>query len=107
MVRFRSPLETTFWDAWVERHGKSLACQHRVGRFHLDFADLATQTAIEVDGASWHADPQDRARDEARDALLQARGWHVIRLRGRDVRENLDACLARVEATLSARRGIS
>lgn len=103
-LRFASPLEAAFWDAWHARHGATLACQHRVGRWRCDFAHPATRVAVECDGASWHRDPESRAYDAARDAELRALGWEVVRLTGEEIRRDVAGCAARVGAAIAARR---
>lgn len=49
------------------------------GHFELDFAHIDDQLNVEVDGPE-HRQPRGLARDEQRDAVLEARGWRVLRL---------------------------
>ena len=48
--------------------------------FFLDFANPVARVAIECDGREFH----DSVKDGRRDAILEAEGWTVYRLTGRD-----------------------
>ena len=50
----------------------------RVGRFFPDFT--VGKTIIEIDGEQWHSSPEQRARDEKRDAILMSLGFTVYRI---------------------------
>ncbi len=56
--------------------------QHSIGRFIVDFYCWKLKLAVEVDGAIHQAQQED---DEKRDALLTARGIHVIRFANEQV----------------------
>jgi len=95
---------------------------HRRGlRFYVEYGsvpgrpDLAFPTqrlAVFVDGELWHGYRKapvawrpkieaNRQRDNAVNERLERLGWTVLRIRERDVRRNLDAC---VEAVMRAAR---
>lgn len=65
----------------------------------VDFAYLEAGLVVEVDGARWHQDP---ARDQARDNLLAALGWRVLRFTWVEVVHQPEAVLATVQAALAA-----
>jgi very-short-patch-repair endonuclease len=54
---------------------------------------------VEVDGVT-HAEPSERARDKARSDVLEACGFHIVRVSNIDVYENLDGVLEMIESTL-------
>jgi very-short-patch-repair endonuclease len=52
--------------------------------FEVDFCWPEERLIVETDSA-WHDDTLARKRDERRDRLLTAAGWHVLRLRWHDI----------------------
>ncbi len=62
----------------------------------LDFYCPAVMLVIELDGA-WHDTPEQKARDDERTALLNLKGYHVLRFRNDEVLENLGAVLAAIQ----------
>ena len=71
----------------------------RDGRHLLraDFCWRSARLVLEADGRRWHADP---GRDQARDDLLAAEGWRVLRVCWQDVVHDPDRVLALVRAAL-------
>jgi hypothetical protein len=55
--------------------------QYPVGRYFVDFANPAAKVAIECDGKRWHTDKE---RDAQRQGEIEALGWVVYRISGRD-----------------------
>lgn len=64
--------------------------EFRVGKYFIDFAIHERKLAIEIDGRQ-HEKPERQQSDRAKDALLQARGWKVVRIKYPDenVRQRL------------------
>jgi len=54
---------------------------------------------VEVDGVT-HGSPKEIARDAARNELLEAFGYHVVRVSNIDVYENLGGVLNMIDQTL-------
>lgn len=74
---------------------------------YLDVYHPETRTNIELDGAKWHASPEQRERDLRRDAALATLGILVVRFtHDRLVREP-DQVRREVLAILAARPGVS
>lgn len=67
--------------------------------YYLDFVCFSHRVAIEVDGGS-HAEPEQAAHDKVRDLVLEREGFRVIRVSNSDVRENLEAVMYLIRATL-------
>jgi very-short-patch-repair endonuclease len=81
-----TPIEQWLWSD-IRAAGAVFYPQYPVGRFFVDFANPKAKVAIECDGAAFH---QDKAKDAARDAELEAAGWTVYRLSGKDCRTEFD-----------------
>lgn len=68
--------------------------QHRVGKYHLDFAWPQIRVAIEVDG--WHHQRPDSAvRDAERDSWLRGQNWIILRVDDRGGKTTFIAQLQR------------
>ena len=75
--------------------------QKPIGTFIVDFVCFAQKLIIEVDGGQ-HADMQ--ARDEARTAWLQARGFQVLRFWNHDVLQRTELVLEEILRQLEAKK---
>lgn len=73
-----TPIESWLW-ADIRECGAIFYPQYPVGKFFVDFANPVAKVAIECDGAAYH---QDKAKDSARDRVLQDMGWTVYRVPG-------------------------
>ena len=72
-------------------------------RFRLDRAWPEAMLGVELDGARFHTEPEDRRRDLARDSALASVGWVVLRFTYADVLQDPDAVRARVLAVYRTR----
>ncbi|MEX2033476.1 MAG: DUF559 domain-containing protein [Candidatus Colwellbacteria bacterium] len=92
---------------YLKSHGIKFQSEFPVSvnkkRFRLDFAIIhnGKHVAIECDNEKAHANKLQRRKDKIKDAYLRRVGWQVIRLKERDVIENIDACTARVKQVIS------
>lgn len=75
-----TPIESWLWQD-IRECDCVLYPQYPVGRVFLDFANPKAKVGIECDGAAYH---QDKAKDAARDKLLQDMGWTIYRISGSD-----------------------
>lgn len=68
--------------AWMDIRGGGLPLypQFPVGRVFLDFADPVLKIGVELDGAAYHEDKRDLARDK----VLVEQGWKIFRVKGRE-----------------------
>jgi len=73
--------------------------QHPIDRYVVDFVTLAGKLIVEVDGAT-HSEPSELARDRGRSDVLEACGFHIVRVSNTDVYENLEGVLEMIESTL-------
>jgi len=69
--------------------------------FYMDIAVLPVKLNIEVDGKE-HRTKNGRQRDNYRDKLLWRIGWRVLRLRKREVINNLESCWEIIRDELSS-----
>ena len=76
----------------------------RVESFEVDFAWHEQRLIAELDGYAFHATRIAFERDRARDRLLQARGWRVVRITWRQLHDHPAALAAELAALLSLRR---
>ena len=90
-----TPVERHAWTLLRNRGilGLKFRRQHVLHGFIVDFYCASERIVIELDGAVHDAQPQ-RDYDRARSDFLEAAGYHVIRVRNRNVsREELEAAL--------------
>jgi very-short-patch-repair endonuclease len=73
--------------------------QHLIDRYVVDFVTLAGRLIVEVDGVT-HGEPSDLARDKAGSDVLEACGFHIVRVSNTDVYDNLEGVLEMIESTL-------
>ncbi|WP_420445273.1 AAA domain-containing protein [Candidatus Poriferisodalis sp.] len=95
---FDSPLELALHEALLE-HGLSAETGVIVAGHRLDLAVVQGdhRLDIECDGAAFHID---RDRDAARDRVIEAQGWKVMRFSGRRLGTDLNGCVDEVLAAL-------
>jgi very-short-patch-repair endonuclease len=91
--------EKKLWGALRDRRlgGFKFRKQQPIGPFIADFVCQERRLIVEVDG-SQHADSESDAR---RDAFLEDKGYHVLRVWNNDVTGNLSGVLTAILAALS------
>ncbi len=86
-----TPAEVVLWGGLRQGVlGVRFRRQHPVVPYTLDFACLALQLGVEVDGET-HA-----GGDAGRDAVLAGLGWRVVRFSNAEVLGNLAGVLERI-----------
>jgi very-short-patch-repair endonuclease len=93
--------EARLWQALRNRklaHWK-FRRQHPVDRFVVDFITLDGKLIVEVDGVT-HSPASEVKRDEVRSAVLEASGFHSVRVSNTDVYDNLEGVLELIESSL-------
>ncbi len=76
----------------AKRFGLKFRRQVPIGKYIVDFACLAKNLVIEVDG-SQHAENED---DKSRTAYLEQSGFKVIRFWNKEINHNLEMCLDKI-----------
>jgi very-short-patch-repair endonuclease len=99
-----TPFEEEILNA-LKARGLQIDCQVGDSGFKIDFAvrDKATNQyilAIEADGATYHSSAYARERDYMRQRILEARGWHFVRIWSTDWWRDPQAQVRRVLAAL-------
>jgi very-short-patch-repair endonuclease len=105
--RPRAPFDSEWerrLDAALRRRGLNPLPQYPVGSRYLDFAldPEARKLDVEVDGRTWHADPDGNRKlaDRLRDRELIGRGWKVRRFWVHELAEDMEKCVDLVERDL-------
>jgi len=79
-----TPIEQWLWHD-IRAVDAVLYPQFPILGFFVDFANPRAKVAIECDGAAYH----DESKDAARDAKLTNAGWVVYRISGSDCRDGV------------------
>jgi very-short-patch-repair endonuclease len=88
-LKLFTPIECALWEE-IRDIGAVFYPQYPVGRYFVDFGNPVARVAIECDGKEFH---QDRAADSLRQAEIEAQGWVVYRITGRDCMISADEVL--------------
>jgi very-short-patch-repair endonuclease len=93
--------EARLWQALRNRRLErwKFRRQHPIDRYVVDFVTLDGKLIVEVDGMA-HDTPSERAKDGARSNVLEACGFHIVRVSNTDVYDNLEGVLEMIESTL-------
>ena len=94
--------EKRLWQALRSRQiaGTRFNRQFPVGQYICDFVARTPRLVVEIDGGS-HAGDEARRYDTRRTRFLNSQGYTVIRFWNREVMDNIDAVVARIETTLA------
>jgi very-short-patch-repair endonuclease len=81
---------------------KNLAPYHQfpIAPYITDIAFPAQMLVVECDGDYWHASPQQRAKDHAKDKFLTKLGWRVLRLKESEIKASSTDCADRIISLL-------
>ncbi|MBN2549936.1 MAG: DUF559 domain-containing protein, partial [Anaerolineales bacterium] len=108
-----SPLEDILWQQFkrlmiqAERQWV-LTIEERC--YFLDFALFCAKApvAVETDGDTWHINPARARRDNIRQNAIEARGWHVLRFTGKEIREGMESyCVPEIQKAINGLGGLS
>ncbi|SDT30144.1 endonuclease domain-containing protein [Bradyrhizobium canariense] len=93
--------ESKLWQALRNRRLArwKFRSQHSIDRYVVDFLTLDGKLIVEVDGVT-HAEPSELAKDTARSEVLEACGFHIVRVSNIDVYDNIEGVLEMIEGTL-------
>lgn len=81
-----TPIEKWLWGD-IRDANAVFYPQYPVGRFFVDFANPVAKVAIECDGKAYH---QDVEKDLARQKEIEAMGWRVYRISGKQCMTEFD-----------------
>lgn len=74
-----TPIESALWSA-IREVGVVMYPQFPIGPFFADFCNPVAKVVIECDGAAWH---QDKEKDARRQQFIEAQGYTVLRITGK------------------------
>lgn len=112
-----SPIETAFYDAAAAIHAVGdglsfiLSPQYVIASYRVDFAIVARQIAVELDGHEYHKSKEQRTSDARRDRVLMLNGWQTMRFTGSEVWKDAVGCvdsvvkLAEMQSLKESRNG--
>ena len=93
-----TPAERALWKHLARSQlGAKFSRQMPVGPFFVDFLCRSHRLVIEVDGFSHDLQP---ARDEARDAYIESKGYTVIHFANADVLGNIEGVIMSIAQAL-------
>ncbi|GAC58271.1 hypothetical protein GOHSU_36_00140 [Gordonia hirsuta DSM 44140 = NBRC 16056] len=78
--------------------------QYPLGGRRIDVAWPAERIAVEVNGWAYHRDRDRFEADNAKTAMLAARGWLTLSFTWRQLTEEPEDCIAQIAAALALRR---
>jgi very-short-patch-repair endonuclease len=76
---------------------------HEIGRYTADFAWLTERVIVETDGWGFHGHRKAFEDDRSRDAYLAARGWVVVRVTWRRLKQQPMLVMTQLAQTLAHR----
>ena len=83
----------------------SFKMQYNVLSYWIDFAFPSIKLAVECDGERWHSTEEQIAKDKKRDEKLEAEGWTVMRLKEKEVINDVDKVVNKILRFISIARG--
>ena len=98
--------EKHLWYDFLKRLPITVNRQRKIERFIVDFYISAYKLVIELDG-SQHGDPENRIKDEERDAVLDTFGIKVLRYTNEDVNKNFDGVCRDIMKHIERRGGVN
>ena len=95
-----TPQEIKLWQQLRYLEGFHFRRQVPIGPHIVDFAEKTFQLVIEVDG-SQHNEPDNLAKDAARDSGLKNKGYRVLRFWNFDVDQNMSGVIDKILLALT------
>ncbi|MGC9400726.1 MAG: endonuclease domain-containing protein [Anaerolineae bacterium] len=101
--RNMTPAETKLWAALRRNQldGLHFRRQQIIDGFIVDFYCHAVGLVVEVDGAV-HGEPDQAAYDAERQRILESRGLRLLRVRNKEVMQNLERVLDQIRMACRA-----
>jgi very-short-patch-repair endonuclease len=89
----RKEMTTSEWRIWQHLRGRQMdgwkfRRQAAIGRYVVDFVCFAARLIVELDGDSHDGEAAQVEYEQRRQAWLEAQGFRVLRLSGREIPED-------------------
>jgi very-short-patch-repair endonuclease len=87
------------------QYGFSLANKKR---YRMDFAIFCKNGPlnIECDGNKWHSIKAQRIKDKKRDTMLKKCGWTILRLKEKEIVEDMNSCIKKIKKAIQGLNGM-
>jgi very-short-patch-repair endonuclease len=95
-----SSVETTLLNALINA-GLTPVAQYPIAPYTIDYAFPAYRLAVECDGDYWHSTPWQKKKDNQRDGYLKKQGWRTLRIKEKQIKTDVAACVALVIKALT------
>jgi len=95
-----SSVELMLYNALVAA-GLSPVQQYSIPPYTIDYAFPSYKLAVECDGDYWHSTPWQIKKDKQRDKYLAELGWRTLRIKEKQIKSDVTACVALVIKALT------
>lgn len=95
-----SSVEVILYNALVYA-GLSPIQQYPIPPYTIDYAFPSHKLAVECDGDYWHSTPWQVKKDRQRDGYLRKNGWSTLRIKEKQIKTDIAACVALVIKALA------
>ena len=100
--REMTPHERKLWYLFLQKYPVKIYKQRIVDSYIVDFYCASARLVIEVDG-SQHYDPQGKAADAKRSAVLERHGLRVLRYSNREIDMEFSAVCEQIDRVIQER----
>lgn len=100
----RSPIQYRLLQALRNSGYSHVQAEVLICGYQVDLVLKKERIAIECDGKVFHSSKEQQQRDQKKTWVLQRNGWKVIRFTGREIYQNLQGCVWRVEVETRKKR---
>ncbi|TCS94973.1 endonuclease domain-containing protein [Hazenella coriacea] len=92
----RSPIQIRLYDALKREGYRRVKSEYETCGYQIDLVIKRYRLAIECDGAAYHSNTEQKARDRKKSAVLRKHGWKVMRFKGREINGQIEKCVERI-----------
>lgn len=95
-----SSVEIILYNALVHA-GLFPVTQYEIPPYTIDYAFPSHKLAVECDGDYWHSTPWQMTKDRQRDGYLRKNGWRTLRIKEKQIKTDIAACVSLVIKALA------
>ena len=93
-------IEILMQDILIKR-GYSFTTQEKISHYYPDILLTDYNIIVECDGEYWHGSDEMLKRDEMRDKILNKEGYIVVRFWGKEIKNDIEACIQKLEVIIN------